>query len=140
MFAEQIRQAAMASPRVELPKVSAALWKAYAAGTVTEAEASALSDLIETRKAIPAPQRPAQRRVGSRPRSPPAWSGGAHGPLLGGCHVSCTEDENGKHWFAFDDRQIEGLVFTFSHLVKMINEVHSSYHARDLRYRPEREA
>ena len=69
MFAEQVRQAAMASPRVDLPKVSAALWKAYAAGTVTEAEASELSDLIEARKAIPASQKPAQRRVGSRPRS-----------------------------------------------------------------------
>ena len=69
MFAEQIRQAAMASPRVELPKVSAALWKAYAAGTVTEADASELSDLIEARKAIPAPPKPVQRRVGSRPRT-----------------------------------------------------------------------
>ena len=69
MFAEQLRQAVMASPRVELPKVSALLWKAYAAGQVTEAQASELSELIEARKVIPASSKPVQRRVGSRPRT-----------------------------------------------------------------------
>ena len=69
MFVEQLRQAVTAAPRVELPKVSALLWKAYAAGSVTEAQASELSDLIEARKAVPE-NKPAQRRVGSRPRSP----------------------------------------------------------------------
>src|SRR4051812_29004768 len=69
MFAEQLRQAVEASPRVELPKVSALLWKAYAAGQVSEAEAQALSDLIEARRALPAAPKPAQRRLGSRPRS-----------------------------------------------------------------------
>ncbi len=70
MFAEQLRRAVEASPRVELPKVSALLWKAYAAGQVSEAEASALSEAIELRRALPASQKPAQRRLGSRPRSP----------------------------------------------------------------------
>src|SRR5829696_1156829 len=69
MFAEQLRRAAEASPRLELTKVSALLWKAYAAGQVSEAQASELSDLIEARRALPAPTKPAQRRVGSRPRS-----------------------------------------------------------------------
>src|SRR3954471_13254970 len=69
MFADQLRRAVEASPRVELPKVSALLWKAFAAGTVSEAEASALSETIEARRALPAPQKPAQRRFGSRPRS-----------------------------------------------------------------------
>ena len=69
MFVEQLRRAVEASPRVELPKVSALLWKAYAAGHVSEAEASVLSDLIEARRALPAPQKPVQRRLGSRPRS-----------------------------------------------------------------------
>jgi hypothetical protein len=32
MFASQIRQAVTVSPRTDLPKVSARLWKAYAAG------------------------------------------------------------------------------------------------------------
>src|SRR3712207_6257271 len=70
MFVEQLRRAGEASPRVELPKGSTLFWKAYAAGTVTEAEASALSDAIEARKAIPTPEKPIQRRLGSRPRSP----------------------------------------------------------------------
>src|SRR5829696_2129687 len=70
MFAEQLRRAVEASPRVELPKVSALLWRAYAAGQVSEAEAQALSDLIEARRALPTPQKPIQRRLGSRPRSP----------------------------------------------------------------------
>src|SRR3954449_4400832 len=70
MFAEQLRRAVEASPRVELPAVAALLWKAYAAGHITEAEASAMSEMIEARKALPAVPKPAQRRLGSRPRSP----------------------------------------------------------------------
>src|SRR5215207_9628810 len=60
-----------ASPRAELPAVAALLWKAYAAGHVTEAEASGLSEAIELRKALPPTQKPAQRRlIGSQPRTP----------------------------------------------------------------------
>src|SRR6058998_4174223 len=70
MFVDELRRAVEASPRVELTKVNALLWKAYAAGQVTEAEASALSDAIELRRALPAAQKPVQRRLGSRPRSP----------------------------------------------------------------------
>src|SRR5215212_8967929 len=70
MFAEQLRRAVEASPRAELHTVSSQLWKAFAAGQVTEDQASELSALIETRRALPAPQKPMQRRLGSRPRSP----------------------------------------------------------------------
>src|SRR3954447_23495131 len=70
MFAEQLRRAVEASPRIELAKVASLLWRAYAAGQVTEDEASELSELIEARRALPAPQKPIQRRLGSRPRSP----------------------------------------------------------------------
>src|SRR3954454_23372661 len=70
MFAEQLRRAVEASPRVELARVAQLLWKAYAAGQVSEAQASELSDLIESRRSLPAPQKPLQRRLGSRPRSP----------------------------------------------------------------------
>ena len=70
MFVEQLRRAVEASPRVELAKVSSLLWRAYAAGQVSEAEAQALADLIEARRALPAPQKPIQRRLGSRSRSP----------------------------------------------------------------------
>src|SRR4051794_33481735 len=70
MVAEQLRRAVEATPRVELTKVSALLWKAYAAGQVSETETQALSDLIESRRALPAAPKPLQRRLGSRPRSP----------------------------------------------------------------------
>src|SRR5215212_3877742 len=70
MFADELRRAVEAAPRMGLPKLSAVLWKAYAAGSMTEAQASELSDLIEARKALPALEKPVQRRVGSRPRSP----------------------------------------------------------------------
>src|SRR6185295_7474274 len=70
MFVDELRRAVEASPRVELAKVAGLLWRAYAAGQVTEEQASELSDLIESRRALPALQRPLQRRLGSRPRSP----------------------------------------------------------------------
>ncbi len=86
MFAEQIRRAVEASPRVELPKLSSALWKAFAVGGVTEEEASELSALIEAKKAAPAPQKPVQRRVGSRPRNFLTQSNdAAPGPPQGDC-------------------------------------------------------
>jgi Bacterial regulatory proteins, gntR family len=59
MFVEEIRQAAMAAPRDRLPELSAALWKAFSAGAVTEAEAEELSLAIEARKAAGATQKPA---------------------------------------------------------------------------------
>src|SRR3954471_1267691 len=71
MFAEQLRRAVEASPRIELPKVSALLWKAYAAGTVSEADAADLSALIEARKAAGSAPRVSPRPlVGSRPKTP----------------------------------------------------------------------
>src|SRR5829696_2167860 len=69
MSVEQLRRAVEASPRAELPAVSALLWKAYAAGQVSDGEASALSEAIEARKALPPLQKSLQRRLGSRPRS-----------------------------------------------------------------------
>src|SRR4051812_17928929 len=69
MFAEQLRRAAEASPRIELARVAQLLWRAYGAGHITEAEATALSETIELRRALPAAQKPV-RRLGSRPRSP----------------------------------------------------------------------
>src|SRR5215213_2890346 len=69
MFVDELRRAVEASPRVELAKVASLLWRAYAAGQVSEAEAQALSDAIEARRALPAAPKPLQRRLGSRPRS-----------------------------------------------------------------------
>jgi hypothetical protein len=71
MFVEQLRRTISASPRVELARVAQLLWKAYAAGQVSEDQASELSDLIEARRALPPAPKPVQRRlIGSRPRTP----------------------------------------------------------------------
>ena len=49
-YAEEIRRQVEAAPRAALPAVTAALWRAYGDGTVTEAEAEALSALIDCRQ------------------------------------------------------------------------------------------
>ena len=86
MFADEIRRAIEAADRITLPQVTAALWRAFGDGKVSEAEAEALSGLIEAQKArTPNPrgtasqdrtERPNQgadqrrtNRVGSRPRT-----------------------------------------------------------------------
>ena len=48
-YVEEIRRQVEAAPCAALPAVTAALWRAYGEGKVTEAEAEALSDLIEAR-------------------------------------------------------------------------------------------
>src|SRR5215212_3211222 len=70
MFADQLRAAITAAPRCELAKLGEALWKAWGQGLVTDDEAKALAETIEAKKALPAPLKPVQRRLGSRPRSP----------------------------------------------------------------------
>ena len=49
-YAEEIRRQVEAAPRAALPAVTAVLWRAYGDGKVTEAEAEALSVLIEGRQ------------------------------------------------------------------------------------------
>ena len=70
MFADELRRSAERAQRDRLPEVTAAVWRAFAAGGITEAEADELSHLIGARQATPlAPARP-RRSVGSRPRTP----------------------------------------------------------------------
>lgn len=70
MFADELARAIERAPRAEVPELSRLLWKAYAAGQITEEAAQSLSEALEARKAIPARPAPAQRpRCGSRPRT-----------------------------------------------------------------------
>src|SRR5689334_12111142 len=99
MFVEQLRRAVEMSPRCELTKVSALLWKAYAASHVTEAEASTLSEAIELKKALPPAQKPVQRRlIGSRPRSPTSmerrrrWAASGALPPALACRFTTAEN------------------------------------------------
>src|SRR4051794_21740271 len=69
MFAEQLRRAVEAAPRIELGKLGQTLWEAWGQGLIGDDEAQALAEMIEARKALPTTQKPVQRRLGSRPRS-----------------------------------------------------------------------
>ena len=69
MFADELRGAIETAPRITLPAISSLLWKAFAAGQVSEAEAEGLSNLIEARKIAPAATQPVRKAVGSRPRT-----------------------------------------------------------------------
>src|SRR4051794_26126300 len=70
MFANQLRAAITAAPRVELGRLSETLWKAWGQGLLSDADAQSIADMIEARRALSVlPPRP-RLRVGSRPRSP----------------------------------------------------------------------
>ena len=77
-YADAIRRQAEDAPRTALPAVTAALWRAFGEGHVSEVEAEALSALIEARQVSSAPgqvlsgpdrQNSPRTSVGSRPRS-----------------------------------------------------------------------
>ena len=70
MFAEEIRRAIPATPRVRLAELAAAVWKGFACGAVSEEDAQQLADEIHARKAIPPTPKAPRKPVGSRPRSP----------------------------------------------------------------------
>ena len=57
MFADELRRAIEAADRITLPSVTTLLWRAFGEGRVSEAEAEALSGLIEARTDAPALRR-----------------------------------------------------------------------------------
>ena len=68
MFANELRSAIEAAPRMALGKITTLLWKAFGTAQITEAEADELSNLIEVRKVVPKPDPDTRRKaVGSRP-------------------------------------------------------------------------
>ena len=81
MFVEEIRRAVQACQRGRLPELSAAVWKGFAAGAVSEDEAQGLAELIEARKVVSTSPAAPRKPVGSRPRSSAslerrrAWTG-----------------------------------------------------------------
>jgi hypothetical protein len=86
MFADDIRRALPGTPRTRLAELSAAVWKGFACGAVSEEDAQQLAEEIQARKAMTGLAAPAPRRVGSRPRSSAslerrrAWSAGGWMP------------------------------------------------------------
>ena len=68
-YADEIRRQAEAAPCAALPAVTAALWRAYSEGKVTEAEAEMLSGLIEARH-LPKPRTSATPSADARSPDP----------------------------------------------------------------------
>lgn len=79
MFAEEIRRQAEVAPVAALPAVTAALWRAYGEGKISEAEAEALSSLIEARTTR-APPWVGNDRVEGIPSNHPEIPGGLSEP------------------------------------------------------------
>jgi hypothetical protein len=71
MLAEDLRQAITVAPRERLSELSAVLWKGFAAGAVTEADAEDLSNLIAARKAVGSTHSPAGSFQRGRATFPP---------------------------------------------------------------------
>jgi hypothetical protein len=69
MFVDELRHAIEAAPRCRLSEVAKVLWKAVAVGQINEIDAEQLSNLLDARRALPAPA-PARRSRGTRPRTP----------------------------------------------------------------------
>ncbi len=70
MFADDIRRALPGTPRGRLAELSAAVWKGFACGVVSEQDAQQLAEEIAARKIVPPKPAAPRRPVGSRPRSP----------------------------------------------------------------------
>jgi len=69
MFADHLRSAIEAAPRITLPAITAQLWRAFGEGNISEAEAETLAALIEIRMSVQPSARPAPARRGSKPRT-----------------------------------------------------------------------
>ena len=104
MFVEEIRRAVQACQRGRLPELSAAVWKGFAAGAVTEEEAQGLAEMIEARTPdhgclppwLRASPRPRMRRwPSSFGRSPPrARAGSTAAAIAGRAGVSTSSARN----------------------------------------------
>ncbi len=70
MFADDIRRALPGTPRERLAELSAAVWKGFACGAVSEEDAQQLAEEIAARKIVPPKPAAPRKPVGSRPRSP----------------------------------------------------------------------
>jgi len=78
VFADEIRRAIEAADRITLPRVTAALWRAFGDGQVSEAEAEALSGLIEARTDAPALRRGLHAARANSPSPDPTAGTGGH--------------------------------------------------------------
>jgi hypothetical protein len=98
-YADAIRRQAEDAPRAALPAVTAALWRAFAEGHVTEAEAEALSGLIEARQ-FKVPARNVERQEAHACRHTPQDRQRSPRAGVGSRPVSSTSLERRRRWAA----------------------------------------
>lgn len=116
MFANEIRRAIEAASRITLPQVTVLLWRAYGEGRLTDAEAEALSGLIEARTDAPAARRcpplePTTPNPGDRP--PAQERAGASRRGIGARPRTDTSLERRRRWAA-SGRLPPGLAARFT--------------------------
>ena len=103
-YAYEIRRQAEAAPRVALPAVASALWKAFGEGHLSEPEAVALSGLIEARQS--SPHRGANLPAGQDmaispiPSAPPSNRTGASRSRAGSRPRTDASMERRRRWAA----------------------------------------
>ncbi|MFC7661537.1 helix-turn-helix domain-containing protein [Methylorubrum suomiense] len=98
MFADHLRTAIEAAPRLTLPAIAAQLWRAYGEGHVSEAEAEALSALIEVRQ-LGSPKREDQTGP-IDPNTPPDRAGSPRTGRRGSRPRTDASMERRRRWAA----------------------------------------
>lgn len=69
MLYDDLRRAMAQARPNDLPDLTSAMWRAWGAGEISEAQVTALSELAEVCQAIPAAPTAPRKRTGSRPRT-----------------------------------------------------------------------
>ncbi|MCJ2132697.1 helix-turn-helix domain-containing protein, partial [Methylobacterium sp. J-026] len=122
-YADEIRRQAEVAPCAALPVITALLWRAFGEGKVTEAEAEALSGLIETRTLSKSGQRSGQNpngvatvtpRMGDAAENASNRIGSPRRPGVGSRPRTGASMERRRRWAA-SGRMPLGLAAKFTH-------------------------
>ncbi|CAA2161225.1 hypothetical protein MBRA_06385 [Methylobacterium brachiatum] len=100
-YADEIRRQAEAATRAALPAVTAALWRAYSDGKITEAEAEALSAMVDIRlTAVTNHVGPTQNGCGQDANAAPERQSSPRRPSVGSRPRTDASMERRRRWAA----------------------------------------
>ncbi|TXN76063.1 helix-turn-helix domain-containing protein [Methylobacterium sp. WL18] len=111
-YADEIRRQAEGATRAALPTITAALWRAYSDGKITEAEAESLSGLIEARTDAPAARRPLTEALTNR-HTPQDRQSSPRRPGVGSRPRTDASMERRRRWAA-SGRMPQAIVARFT--------------------------
>jgi len=118
-YADEIRRQVEAAPRAALPAVTAALWRAFSEEKVTEAEAEALSELIDARQSCGSGQKsgqspnPTATADAGLTLSPSNYAGSPRRPGVGSRPRTDASMERRRRWAA-SGRMPQAIVARFT--------------------------